>query len=118
VALSSSWRSFDDLRPLIVAALPAGCVVGQTPHGFQNHCRPHEVAELLNEPHLKILLAQPGASWAIVDDMNLLKQAQALAPTDTEVRRLLPELMLRFVRTDKSVGLDSTAAKELQRLLS
>jgi len=118
VAISSSWRSFDELRPLIVAAMPAGCVVGQTPHGFQNHCRPREVAELLNEPRLKTLLAQPGASWAIVDDMNLLKQAQALAATDTNVRRLLPELELRFVRTDQSVGLDSTATKELLRLLS
>jgi len=118
VAISSSWRSFHELRPLIVAALPAGCVVGQTPHGFQNFCRPREVAELLNEPHLKTQLAQPGARWAIVDDMNLLKQAEALAATDTEVSRLLPELKLRFVRTDQSVGLNDMATKELLRLLS
>merc|ERR1712137_1233083 len=105
MAISSSWRSFDELRPLIVAALPAGCVVGQTPCGFQNYIRPREVAELLKEPHLKRLLAQPGASWAVVGDMNLLKQAESLAATDIEVRRLLPELKLRFVRTDKSFGL-------------
>jgi len=115
--LSTSWRSFDELRPLAIQCLPPGLVIGQTPAGFQNHVRPREIFDALHEPRVQAALQVPGASWAVVDDMNLLAQAEDLAAGDKKLRAFVPQLQQRFVRTDKSIGLDEASAARLMELL-
>jgi len=111
VVLSSSWRLFAELRPLIIAALPAGLVVGQTALGFHNHLRPREIADFLDLPAVQ----RRPLRWAVVDDMDLGSQAAAMAG------RLpcgFPEGLERnFVRTDKTTGLDETCAGRLMHVL-
>lgn len=118
VVLSSSWRSFDELRPLMLGCLPRGRVVGQTPAGFTNHTRPREILDVLQEPSVQQALAMPGASWAAVDDMNLVSQAQDLASSDRAVKAFVPNLRQHFVRTDKHVGLDGIGIERLRRILA
>eukprot|EP00931_Biecheleriopsis_adriatica_P005960 TRINITY_DN107425_c0_g1_i1.p1 TRINITY_DN107425_c0_g1~~TRINITY_DN107425_c0_g1_i1.p1 ORF type:complete len:508 (+),score=94.15 TRINITY_DN107425_c0_g1_i1:51-1574(+) len=118
VVLSTTWRSYGSLRSLIVGALWHGCVIGQTPAGFSIHARPREIVDFLEQPKVRKLLASPGASWSVVDDMNLIAQAKDLAASDHAVRRLLPEFSQRFVQTDKSVGLEDNHVEQLVRILS
>jgi len=117
VVLSTSWRNFSSLRPLIAGVLAPGIVVGQTSEGFFNHVRPREIASFLSLPDVQHALAVPGAGWAVVDDMDLLAQAEALAPGDASMGRFLLELQLRFVRTDGSVGLDGLGENSIRRIL-
>lgn len=118
VVLSTSWRNFASLRPLIAGVLAPGSIVGQTPEGFQNHTRPREIASFLAQPQVRHELAARGASWAVVDDMALIAQGEDLVRAgDAAVKSFLPELRCRFVRTDKSVGLDVEAEASLLRIL-
>jgi hypothetical protein len=110
VILSTSWRSFAQLRPLIMAALPDGRVVGQTAHGFTNHTRPREIADFLELPEVKGRVQ----SWAVVDDMDLLEQA---ANTVSLSHDFYCKLQENFVRTNKSVGLDEAGKRRLAEIL-
>merc|ERR1712098_933923 len=105
-----------ELRSMIVSALPPFRVVGQTPQdpSFRNDMRPAEIAEFL--VRLEVFQKSP-ASWAVIDDMNLVRQAEALSKTRKDFRRLMPQLKQRFVRTDKHTGLDDAAAAQLVQLL-
>jgi hypothetical protein len=117
VVLSTSWRNFASLRSLIAGVLSPGMVAGQTRTGFQNHTRPSELASFLALPEVRDELVSPGAGWAAVDDMALIAQAEALASADAAVKNFLPEFRRRFVRTDKSVGLDGAAETSLLGIL-
>jgi len=125
VVLSTTWRSDPALRATLVNALERmrpGCVVGQTLQdpSFRNDMRPAEIANFLQLPEVRKVLDSPEASWCAVDDMNLVKQAEALAKQRQhwEVRSLLPELGRRFVRTEKQVGLDADGVRAVQRILT
>jgi len=117
VVLSSSWRSFDELRPLALSCLPPGRIIGQTAVGFQNHTRPREIFDLLCEPRVQGALCEPGAAWAAIDDMDLVSQAKGLATSDRDIRAFVPQLERCFVRTDKHIGLDATGAARLLHVL-
>jgi len=122
VVLSSTWRSDPELRSVIVEALEdmrPGCVVGQTPQdpSFRNDMRPAEIARFLEEPTVAEVMRRSSGCWCAVDDMNLLKQAEALQQNIPAVRRLLPVLRHSFVRTIKEVGLDEEGTKSIQQVL-
>lgn len=118
VVLSSSWRAFDELRPLALGCLPRGRIIGQTAVGFQNHTRPREILDLLREPRIQGALSDPGAAWAAIDDMDLVAQAQGLAASDREVKAFVPQLERCFVRTDKHIGFEAGDAARLLHILS
>lgn len=124
VVLSSTWRSDSQLRTEIVQTLEnmrPGCVVGQTPQdpSYRNDMRPAEIASFLEEPRVAQAIASSGVIWCAVDDMDLLKQAEALASKGhVGVQKLLPALRQGFVRTDKAVGLDAAGAINIQQALS
>merc|ERR1711974_69356 len=96
-----------------------GCVVGQTPQdpSFRNDMRPAEIARFLEEPTVAEVMRRSSGCWCAVDDMNLLKQAEALQQNIPAVRRLLPVLRHSFVRTIKEVGLDEEGTKSIQQVL-
>mmetsp|Transcript_46625 Transcript_46625/g.141491 ORF Transcript_46625/g.141491 Transcript_46625/m.141491 type:complete len:219 (-) Transcript_46625:65-721(-) len=120
VVLSSTWRSSEDLRQAILAALEAlvsGCVVGQTLQdpSYRNDLRPAEIAAFLSLPEVERAMRLPGSTWCAVDDMNLKKQAKALVGKRAHwlVQRMLPALERNFVRTDRCVGLDAGGAASI-----
>jgi len=114
VVLSTSWRSFDELRPLILGVLPAGSVVGQTRKGFENHTRPREIQAFLEIPEVAAAVSQEGAEWAVADDMDLV----AMAAADTTLKKQFrSSLASRFVRTDKTLGLQDGDAAQLVQIL-
>merc|ERR1739845_28543 len=102
VILSSTWRNWPELRVLIMAALPGGCVVGQTPledpQVWRNDVRPREIRDVLIQ-----IQAEVGqvAAWAAVDDMDLVSQVNALAQTDKSMRCFARELDRHFVKTEQ-----------------
>lgn len=112
VVLSSSWRHWGNLRTLIIGALPACSVVGQTPAGFRNESRPCEIAHFLES----VGEIRAVSSWAVIDNMDLLSISQS--SKGDAVLPFLPELERRFVRTDKSVGITDMNAAHLIRILS
>lgn len=115
VVLSTSWRSFAELRPLILGVLPTAAVVGQTPHGFENHTRAQEIAAFLALPEVVAAMNHPGSSWAVVDDMDLVEMANK----DPAVKKHFRfELAKSFVKTDKNLGLDEAGAAQLVQLLT
>jgi len=109
VILSSTWRSWPQLRVLIMAALPKGSVVGQTPledpgdGSWVNCVRPREIRHCLSQIEADV---GPVTSWAAVDDMNLIGQANDLAKHDKSMKRFKEVLDAHFVKTDEYVGLD------------
>jgi hypothetical protein len=119
VILSSTWRNWPQLRVLIMAALPKGCVVGQTPledpQVWRNDVRPREIRDFLVQ-----IQADVGqlTAWAAVDDMDLVSQVNALAKTDKSMRRFARELESHFVKTEQNVGFDEAHAARLVQLLS
>lgn len=117
VVLSTPWRSLASLWPLVAGALPPGAVVGQTPEGFQNHALPCELASFPALPEVQQAMADPGPEWAAVDDRGSVSQAEALACGGGAVGSLLLQLRRRFVRTDRSEGLDAAAEASLLGLL-
>mmetsp|Transcript_48476 Transcript_48476/g.112343 ORF Transcript_48476/g.112343 Transcript_48476/m.112343 type:complete len:230 (+) Transcript_48476:52-741(+) len=118
VVLSSTWRSDRELRNVVVSQLERlkpGCVVGQTPQdpSFRNDMRPQEIAAFLSFSEV----AASVVTWCAVDDMDLLRQAAALAKRCKALRQILPEFQQRFVKTDKHVGLDASGATAILRVL-
>merc|ERR1719215_2208512 len=119
VVLTSTWRSSGDLRSVIHSALEElcpGCMVGQTGQhpSWRNDMRPREIAEFLSDAGVQAALQNPGSAWCAVDDMDLLKQATALAQKkDNVVRGVLPALKDRFVRTNKTSGLDAASVDSI-----
>eukprot|EP00411_Alexandrium_monilatum_P052029 CAMPEP_0175421028 /NCGR_PEP_ID=MMETSP0095-20121207/47040_1 /TAXON_ID=311494 /ORGANISM="Alexandrium monilatum, Strain CCMP3105" /LENGTH=204 /DNA_ID=CAMNT_0016720251 /DNA_START=31 /DNA_END=645 /DNA_ORIENTATION=- len=125
IVLSSTWRSDRELRDAVVAALERlrpGCVVGQTQQHrtFRNDVRSWEVAAFLAMPEVAAAMRRPGSAWCAVDDMDLLRQAQALVlkPEFREVKRILPALQQCFVKTAKADGLDASGGTAIMRALA
>jgi hypothetical protein len=119
VILSSTWRNWPQLRVLIMAALPNGCVIGQTPledpQVWRNDVRPREIRDFLIQ-----IQAEVGqvTAWAAVDDMDLVSQVHALAKTDKSMRRFARELESHFVKTAQNVGFNEAHAARLVQLLT
>lgn len=128
VVLSSTWRSSNEQRAAIVEALEGmvpGCVVGQTPQdaSYRNDMRPSEIATFLQLPEVAVAMDRAGSGWCAVDDMNLVRQAEALASkkgqaAQAAVKWLLPSLVHCFVMTDKAVGLDAAGASNIIQMLT
>lgn len=125
IVLSSTWRSEEQLRTTIVSTLESmrpGCVVGQTPQdiSYRNDMRPDEIAGFLALPTVAEALAIPTSSWCAVDDMDLIRQAEALSRKKQHHRvyDLLPSFRTRFIKTDKSVGLDGPGGARILHVLS
>jgi hypothetical protein len=114
VVLSTSWRNFPELRPLIISALPQGRVIGQTPAGYDNHVRPQEIWRFLQQAEVQAAFS----SWVALDDMDLVAQARDLSKTDKGMAKFVHDLSRHFVKTDKTIGLDSVCASKALALLT
>jgi hypothetical protein len=119
VVLSSTWRHWAQLRALIIAALPKGCVVGQTPledpQVWRNDVRPREIRDFLNQIEAEV---GQGVAWAAVDDMDLVSQGNRLARTDKSMRAFAGAFSSHFAKTEKDVGFDDEHAARLAQLLT
>jgi len=119
VVLSSTWRNWPQLRVLIMAALPKGSVVGQTPledeQVWRNDVRPREIRDFLHQIEANIGHV---TSWAAIDDMDLIRQANALACKDPSMIDFAERLVAHFVKTEKDSGLQDPQAAHLLQLLS
>lgn len=123
VVLSSTWRSSSDLRQVIgqiLEQMRPGCVVGQTPQdpSYRNDLRPAEIASFLADPCVAHAMGSKDGCWCAVDDMNLVRQAEALSKDGCKFsKRLLPSLRSCFVRTAKEVGLDELGSQHICSVL-
>lgn len=119
VVLSSTWRNFPQLRVLIMAALPKGSVVGQTPledeRVWRNDVRPREIRDFLCQVEADVGHV---TAWAAVDDMDLISQANGLAWKDPSMIAFAERLVAHFVKTEKESGFEDLQAAHLLQLLS
>eukprot|EP00928_Gymnodinium_smaydae_P013061 TRINITY_DN14760_c0_g2_i1.p1 TRINITY_DN14760_c0_g2~~TRINITY_DN14760_c0_g2_i1.p1 ORF type:complete len:548 (+),score=76.72 TRINITY_DN14760_c0_g2_i1:83-1726(+) len=118
VILSSTWRNWSELRVLIMAALPTGSVIGQTPledaSSWVNCVRPREIRDFLVRAEVEL---GPVISWAAVDDMNLVGQANDLAKHDSSMKSFIPLIESHFVHTCEHTGLDDEKSSILSKML-